>query len=209
MTDIHAKQLAAIETLVRNQQNATVVPIRESFDNDDRISLGIFATIPDQIAQEIARVQNELKQVAPHHHYAPKESLHMTVQNVRTIAKPAAFTRDDARRVADMVQNVAAKHPTQFVHAHGVIQLPTSVLITVLYSVEMHALIAELSDNLAQLGLPDDKRYVDASTRFGNITICRFTAPPTPEFTETTARFRHHFVGEFTIPQLTIASTNN
>jgi 2'-5' RNA ligase len=206
--DVIAKQQAAIETLLRNQENATVIPIRDSFENDDRTSLGIFATIPDSIAAEIARVQSALRMVAPHFHYAPPESLHLTVQNVRTIAKPPTFTSDDARCVADIVRQVSEHHPTQQVKVHGIIQLPTSVLITVFYPEPMQRLIAELSENLTRIGLPDDKRYVDATTRFGNITICRFTAPPTAEFSNAVATFRQHNAGEFQIPSLTVASTN-
>ena len=206
--DLIARQREAIETLLRDQQNATVIPIRPSFDNDDRTSLGIFAAIPDRIAAEIDRIQTALRAVAPHFHYARRECLHLTVQNVRTIAKPPTFSNDDALRVSDMVREVVQRHPPQVVEANGVIQLPTSILVTVFYPEATHQLIAELTQNLTRLGLPDDKRYVDASTRFGNITICRFTAQPSPEFTATAARFRTEDLGTFQIPSLTIASTN-
>lgn len=206
--DVIEKQRAAIEMLLRNQDRASVVPIRDNFSGDNRLSLGVFARIPDDIAEEIARVQNLLRSVAPHFHYAPRQSLHLTVQNVRTIASPPTFTREDAHRVAEMVRTLAPKFPPQCVHAEGVIALPTSVLVTVLYPPSMHDLIAALSAGINELGLPDDKLYVDATTRFGNITICRFTAPPTKEFLEVVRGLRNEEIADIAIPALQVAITN-
>lgn len=202
-------QREAIERL-RSQETpvTSIIPMQKNYLGDRRICLAIFARIPDPIASVLTDVQERLRRLDPMHHYFARESFHLTVQNAKVVADPPSFTREDAFRVCAAVSNVVHWHQKETVSVDGLIALPTSVSATVLFDRPMAELTFDLRDAIAAVGVPDDKTYIDPDVRFGNITLCRFTEPPSEKFLAECERLRREAFGSFTVDALAVASTN-
>lgn len=207
------KQLLAIRNLEKafseGAQPATVVPIVADYENDSRMCLTAVCFLPQSLASRvIEEVSAPLRLLEPHHYYYPLESLHITVQNLRTIAEPPRFDSahvETARRVLSTI----IPGQTEFeVDLQGVIRLPNSISIAGFSDESLGQLATSLRPALREAAIPDDKQYGDADVVFANVTICRFVQPPGHLFRKAVERVTDEFYGKVLVDLVQLIQTN-
>jgi len=206
------KQLAAMAELERmansDRSLKSVVEMRNDYVQDMRLCLTMVAFIPEAIASRIeAELIEPLRDLDSTQYFYPPRSLHLTIQNVRTISDPPTFNERDIYKIINTVSDVFDKTTTLSFELNGLLRLRTSLAVRAFAEANLLTLCRELRRRLAQAGYPDNKDYVSEDVVFGNITICRYTHEPNPEFVRA---FDHlsNFSGELAVSEVSLISTN-
>lgn len=203
------KQLAAIISLESPGLNkrTSVVPMSRDYTRDESRCLTSLQFIPAAIGSRILEFTAQLQAVDSSHYYYPIESLHMTVQNIRVSKTPPNFQQEDIERAKRVFDQVLRGRAQNWARAERLLQLPTSLCVSVFFSEGMANLIKDLRHALDAAGLKDDKLYISDDVILGNITICRFQAPPNHAFLELVRQNKEMAFGEFPINKVCLVTT--
>lgn len=211
-SELRQRQLDAMEKLEglasRSSSAGTIVPMMEDYENDERLCLTCVAFIPSSVRDQLqALIIEPLSREFPEHHFYAPESLHLTIQNVRTIQSPPNFTEQDIQQVARAFAKVFQSVPAISFELNGFLKLPTSLSVRAFGDENFVNTVARLRHALIDCGIPDDKKYIDTSIVFGNVTVCRYRSHPSPEFTERLNNLRE-FNLNLPVTEVSLISTN-
>lgn len=158
---------------------ASVVPMQADYAADPGRCLTSVMFVPPPIANRLQKeVQQTLAYVEPQHYYNPPESMHITIKNVRIAEAPPAFDETDIATVQACFADIVPRH-TRFPFVfEELVVFPNSVSLVGYSGEPLKALVQSLDGGLREVGLADNKRYLSDEVFFGNITLCRFTHPP-------------------------------
>jgi hypothetical protein len=177
-----------------NDLRASVIPIRSDYKTDTAMCLTSVAFLPAGIGQDVyRRIVRPLKAIEPDHHYYPPDSMHITIKNIRTIHNPPLFTGADVRKVDRLFAELIPQHPSISFWLEEVVSLQTSAVLIAYSDVGLRDLVRALDAGLNEIGVPDDKRYVSDDVYFGNVTLCRYTRPPSKEFRDAVEGMSHAY----------------
>lgn len=142
----------------------------------------MFAFPPPEIVIKIKAVQDQLLDADPRQFAIPPHALHLTLKNIRTIADPPNYSTEDLLKVKSLLSDVIPQHTIFPARGEGFLLSPSSIAIPIYTSEVLRDLALSLDERLKEIGVPDDKQYASSSIIFSNITIIRFTQPPSVRF---------------------------
>lgn len=203
------KQLAAMSLLESHAGLGSAVPMTEDFANDNRICLTAVAFLPDDLQAEIeANIVDKLRILEPQHYYYMACSYHVTVQNVRTISDPPTFDEREIRTAIKVLQEQFKNAPPLHFEICSLLSLPTSMALRAFAQPFLLELTRRTRDALSQAGLPDNKEYVSDDVVFGNITLCRYSSPPSRALLERAKEVLSCFSRTVHFRQVKLITTN-
>jgi hypothetical protein len=186
------------------------IPMTSDFANDNRISLAAIKFLPRALSDLIEReLSQPLLATDERQFFFANQSLHMTVQNVRKISDHATFGAKEIEAARLAFQKVATSFSPFEFSLEGFLVMPASVAIRAIAEPKFAEFSRAIRDELRASGVADDKPYIDDDIVFGNITFCRYTAPPTEKFTAKINQLRNVKLGPLVIDSFELLSTNS
>lgn len=190
-------------------QIASIVPIQANHRTNPALALTSVIFIPEGMAQEIYQaVVEPLRAIEPEHYYYPPETMHLTIKNVRKVNDPPRFIETDIKKVDQLFRRIIPQYGAFSISLEELVPFATSVALIGYADERFQTLIQALDTGLREIGLPDDKKYVSDTLFFGNITICRFTHPPSPAFFKEIDRLTYRFKAELPVQQIALITCN-
>ena len=169
----------------------SIVPMERDYRGDPRRCLTSVAFVPSATAQRIhCKVIGNLREIQPSHHYYPPDTMHITIKNVRTVHTPPLFTDADIEKCRRVFAEVTARHSPFSFELTQVVTFAASVAVVGFCDEWLKDLVLDLDRELHKAGVPDNKKYISNSVFFGNVTVCRFTAPPSGRLLKVTREMR-------------------
>jgi hypothetical protein len=209
MNEYRKRQMDVMDVLEGMQGLSTVVPFSDSFVSDTRLCLTCVAFLDKAFAGAIFEsLIAGLQRLSPEHYFYKPSSLHITIQNVRTISDPPRFTENDILCVAREFGRTIQEFGPLELEIDGLLKLPTSLCLRAYCDQTMLELVQRLRENLFKIGLPDDKQYVCQDVVFGNITFCRYSCFPSPEFFELAKKLSGHISRKWVVQEAELITTN-
>lgn len=189
MTDHQEKQKAVIDAIETQVETAslsfsTVAPVSD-FEADTRMAL---TSVHFPHLNLLRKIQNEiispLRETDANPYYYPIDSLHMTIKNVRIIKDPPPYTKAELGMVAHVFSNCIPKHHAFMVYFYRLLLFPNSLALIGTTDPELDEIILDLNNGLKNVGVADDKVYLNEKYFFCNMTLARFDTPPSTQFRE-------------------------
>lgn len=207
------KQLAAIKALEdsfrRGENPSSIVPLMTNPADDERLCLTSMVFLPGNLQDLInEKLIARLKKIDPVQYFYLPDSLHATIQNVRRISAPPAFSEGDIETARAVFRSVCASTIPFTFHVKRLMELPTSISLCAFSSENLQILVQELRRRLAASGLPDDKHYSACGTSFGNVTFCRFSTALKNSMKEAISELKEIEIGEFAVQEIHLVVTN-
>lgn len=197
------------DSFANGVHKSTVVDMQKDYVNDDQICLTSVVFIPDVISNRILKnFINRLKIIEPHHLFYPRESMHLTIKNIRTIKKPPLFTESDINKVNQLFKEIIPSFPCFEFNVEDVLNFPTSLSVMAYSDETLKKLILALDKGLKEIGVPDNKKYLSDSVFWGNITICRFVKNPGDQFIAEVKKMRNSKIGRFKVEKINLITCN-
>jgi len=161
---------------------STVSPV-DDYQKDSRICLTSVHFPKEFLVQKIQEtVIDPLRDIEPEHFYYPRDSLHMTIKNIRIINDPPHFTDGDIQKAKAIFSDVIPRHRKFNVYFYRLLLFPLNLALIGTTDPELDSIILDLDRKLIEAGVPDDKKYVNDKYFFGNITLARFKNPVSDTF---------------------------
>lgn len=209
------KQILAMRDLeaasVKGGACSTIVPMLSNVDayaSDRRLCLTAVCFLEETLAAGInSTILAKLQAVEPHHYFYFPQSLHVTIQNLRTISAPPAFDNEHIRVAEAVLGRVIGAHKAFDLQLQGMLKLPTSVSIAGLSDESLPKLVLELRQELLYAGIADDKKY-SGDVVFSNVTVCRYTQTPSDSFIEIVRQHADCFFGMLRVQAVDLIATN-
>lgn len=168
------------------------------------------AFIPEKLQRIIQhKIIDPLKKADPEQYFYPSKSLHLTIQNIRTINKPPMFTEDDIEKAKDVFSRTVPAFSCLNYKIKHLFELPTSLGIRAYAEEPLKNLCTSLRQELTKSGVSDDKTYASDDVFFGNISISRFTKKPNKDFFKEIENLKNTKVGELSIKSVHLVTTNS
>ena len=187
--------------------DATVIPIEKDYQRDSNRCLTSVVVVPREIGDSIyARVSRRLMAIDPRHYYYPPDSMHITVKNIRTASDPPLFDEDDVQRCRGVFSDVVPRHARFEFLLRDTVAFQTSLCVIAYSDERLKALIIDLDRSLRLAGVPDNKKYVSDTVFFGNISICRYTSPPSREFLEAVDGLKNAYSADLPVEKVRLVS---
>lgn len=187
MTEHQNKQLeviAKIEDQVKNNSiSFSTVSQVENFENDTRMCL-TSAHLPHQNLKDqiLSEITAPLRNISSEHYYFPEDSLHMTIKNIKVVNDPPNFTEKDITKSEKVFSNVIPRHKKFQVYFYRLFLFPMNLALFGTTDPELDEIIFDLDRGLKNVGITDDKKFVNEKYFFSNMTIARFTEPVSDSF---------------------------
>lgn len=180
------KQIEIINEIDRQNRTgslkfSTVEPVKD-FDTDPRICLTGVHFPRSEMLNKVETVIKKLQNVSPNHYYYRRASLHLTIKNIKVISNPPNFTAGDITKVRETFTQVIPKHQSLYAHFYRLMLFPYNLALIGTSDPELDDIHLELDRKLKQIGVPDDKIYINRKYFFCNMTLVRFNSKPTPKF---------------------------
>jgi len=209
MKNLRVQQDAVFNKLesLEKRSNVSVVPAAQDFEEDSRMILTMVYFLPDEIKRRIANsIIEPLQKRDPRQYYYSKESLHITIQNIRIMADPPKFTERDIRAVAGLSDYIEDHKGLSF-ELDGLLKMSASLGVKCYPNQNVQNFVSSLRKKLVDIGVPDDKQYVN-NTVIGNVTLCRFYQPPNTEFMRFIKKNRTINFGRVDVDKISLISSN-
>lgn len=214
MQNYQQKQKEVINALEKqvisnNLTFSTVSPVAD-FKNDPRVCL-TSVHIPSRDLKN--KIQNTLieplQKISPKHFYYPNDSLHMTIKNIRVISNPPHFNETDIEKAKEEFSKVIPKHKSFQTFFYRLLLFPNNLALMGTSEEELDNIILDLDQELKNAKIPDDKRYLNPRYFFVNMTLARFSNPPSEEFKQKVKEFSANINFEpYTINSVTLLTCN-
>lgn len=196
-------------SFVTGESSSTIVSIQNNYATDPQLCLTFVTFLPPDIMEVIDnKLIKTLRAIEPDFYYFPAESLHITIQNVRTVHNPPRFTAQDIAIVRSLAHEMFSKEPPFTFTLRGVLSMPTSVSIIALVTHAYDRFIKDFRQRLTDTGVSDDKTYFTDEMVFANATICRYTHAPSKSFLESVSGFRDIEVATVTTTEVALITGN-
>lgn len=213
MDNYQAKQLKTTkrieEGFKKGQTVSTVVETVSDYVSDDRICLTSVAFVPQNLEKIIIdKVINPLRETNPTQYFYIPNSFHVTINNIRTIANPPLFNKEDIEKVKEVFKKVVPKYNSFTFELKRLFELPTSLAISAFSNETLKHLSLELRAELKKTGVPDNKTYLDEDIVIASATISRFTNIPNPGFKQKVKDLKEIEIGNFEVNKISLITTN-
>lgn len=213
MLSYQQKQLRLFSKLEKQfrqgQTPATLVTPSADYTDDKRICLTSVVFIPKNLQKVILeKIIKPLKNADPNQYYYLPQSLHLTIQNIRTVNLPLLFTDGDIEKVKTVFAKTIPKYQPFEFDLEGLFELPTGISIRGFTSEVLGNLVMELRENLKKVGVADNKTY-SSETVFGNISVCRYyLKQPNASFFRKVKQLKNTKVGKLKVKTISLITTN-
>ena len=165
--------------------------------------------MPQELANSLEQNLIEpIRNADPNHYYFAPESLHVTIQNVRTIAMPSNFSDETIEIARSVFERVVPRHDLFELTLKRIFEPPTSLSISALSDRSYGDLVKDLRAELESAGIPDNKRYGSGEIVFGNVTFCRFKGAPNNQLRELVKSLKNNEFGKFTVDRVNLVVTD-
>lgn len=187
MTSHQQNQLAVITSIEEQVKKntltfSTVTPVTD-YANDNRICLTSLHFPHEELIRKIQQdIIDPLQQISPEHFYYPKDSLHMTIKNIRIANNPPQFNEKDIENAKNIFSEVIPKHKKFSVYFYRLLLFQNNLALIGTTDEELDNIIFDLDKNLRLANLVDDKHYVNDKYFFSNMTLVRFQKPLSENF---------------------------
>ena len=172
-------------SLLKNQQSFSVVEPVDDFFNDSRMALTAVHFPKTSFLKKIKEeVIEPLKKISPDHFYYPNEFIHMTVKNVKTINDPPLFSETDIKKTKQVFDQVIPKYKPFKAYYYRLFLFKHNLALMGTTDPDLDNIILDLDKSLNEVGVPDNKVYLNDKYFFSNVTLIRFNKPVTTEFKE-------------------------
>lgn len=179
MTTHQQRQIEVVERIQKQVGNgalnfSTVPPVAD-YENDSRICLtSVHFPSRDLLTKIEKKVIIPLKSVEPEYYYYSKDSLHMTIKNIRVINDPPHFTEEDVLKAKKVFSEIMARRHRFKVYFYRLLLFPSNLAIIGTTDSELDEIIFDLDRKLKDAGIADDKKYTNQKYFFSNMTLARF-----------------------------------
>lgn len=207
------KQIEIINEIERQNKTgslkfSTVEPVKD-FAADPRICLTSVHFPRAELLNKVSKIINELQNISPNHYYYRRNSLHLTIKNIRIVHDPPNFTPADVAKVRRMFSQVIPKHQSFYAYFYRLMLFPYNLALIGASDSELDNIHLELDRKLKQIGIPDDKIYINNKYFFCNMTLARFNSKPTPKFISKVADISNSLeLPPYLINTVTLIKTN-
>ncbi len=214
MTPHQQRQLELIGRL--KEQAATgaisfsiVSPVSD-YGSDPRICLtSVHFPRPDFTDTIMSQIIAPLRKLEPSYFYYPQKSLHMTIKNVRVISDPPHFNATGVEAARNVFSAVVPQHRRFRVFLSRLLVFPGNLSLVGVTDSELDGLVLDLDRGLRQASIPDDKVYLNDRYFFANMTLARFSTPPSEAFREAVSRLESSVVfPPYEVDSVTLLSGN-
>jgi len=123
-----------------------------------------------------------LKDISPEQYYFPSESIHITIKNIRVINNPPHFSPNDVAMAKKVFLETIPNHFQFKIYFYKLLLFPNNLALVGTTDKELDSIIFDLDQKLGELGIADDKHYINSKYFFCNITLARFSKPISDEF---------------------------
>jgi len=187
VTTHQLKQQEIIDRIASQVSNkslnfSTVSPI-DDFENDPRTCLTSVhlphQSLLDQVQQDLIE---PLRKIEPDFHYYPNDCLHMTIKSIRVINDPPHFNEEDVQKAEKIFDETIPQHKKFNVYFYRLLLFPNNLALIGTTDEELDNIILDLDNKLTAGGIPDDKVYTNSQYFFSNMTLTRFSTPPSDIF---------------------------
>lgn len=179
-----------------------------NYESDKRKFLSILAFPPERVVSFACGISSALATFDTGQFVIPKQALHITVKNVRTINQPPLFNDIDILKVSEIVKSLAHKYgPLEF-KLKGTLLTPSSISLVAYSDERFSQLIKEIDLELNKNGVPDNKKYISNEIFFGNLTIFRYKNEPSKKLLEYLKQFTFENGPCFKVENLSLISSN-
>lgn len=194
----------------KGKGKSTIVEPVEDYINDKRIGLTSVVFIPENLQKIIvSKIIEPLRKTDGNQYYFLPESLHLTIQNIRTVSDPPLFTDEDVKKAKTVFDRTISKHEQFEFELKGLFELPTSLGIRGYSNETLKDLVLDLRKNLIEAGVPDNKKYESNEIFFGNITVCRYTSQPNDLFLGEIKNLKNVEIGRLNVKKISLITTNS
>lgn len=198
------------EKFRRGETPSTIVTPQEDYATDNQICLTSLVLLSHNLREAIyEKVINPLKELDERQYFYLPDSLHMTVQNIRTINDPPLFTKEDIHKARAVFREIVAQYSPFSVSLQGLFSLPTSLSVCGFFDESTADLIRALRKGLADAGVPDNKTYASEDVLLGNVTVSRYTTDPNEKFLQKIEELKDIDVGTLEVNTITLLTTNS
>ena len=213
MTPFQTRQLELMRqmesALAADPKASEIVTMQSDYANDNALCLTTVSYIPEQLAKIIHEaIIKPLAGIDPDQYYFPNSSMHVTIHNIRVVRDPASFTESDIEHARNLLRSSIPTYLAPTFELVGLLSMPTSISIIALVDPDYDHMVKSIRSQFAKANLADDKKYFTNEIVFANITICRFTKPPTKLFLETIEKNKNKKFGIFSPKETTLVTTN-
>ena len=161
----------------------SVVSPVEDFEDDPRICLTSIHFPSESLKSRIEEeITNPLRQISPEYYFYSKNSLHITVKNIRVINDPPHFTEEDIKKAEEVFSKVVPTHKKFKIYYFGLLLFPNNLALIGTTDEELDKIILDLDKKLKGVGVSDDKQYINSRYFFSNVTLARFSKPVSKKF---------------------------
>lgn len=193
----------------KGESPSTIVEPVKDYVKDNRICLTAAVFMSPDIQRIIeTKVIKPLKEADGSQYYYLPESLHLTIQSVRTSHHPPEFTHEDIKKVRGVLDEIIPKHKKLNFNLKGLFELPTSLGIRAFSDASLTSLVSELREKLQTAGVPDNKTYASNEVVFGNVTVCRYKNSPKNSFQEKVSQLKDVEIGQLRVKNISLITTN-
>lgn len=196
------------EKFKKGESPSTIVEPVADYVNDDRICLTSLSYLPEKIVEKIqSDIINPLKTLDSRQYFYNSGSIHITVQNIRTISDPPLFTTDDIEKTREVFKRIIPNHPKIRVTLKRLFELPTSFGLCAFTDQSWEELVMDLRNELVRVGVPDNKIYSPGPV-LANATFCRYTTTPNSTFMQKIKELKDIEIGSFEFSSVKLVTTN-
>jgi hypothetical protein len=206
------KVFSRLESLKKNL-NVKTLSYRGRMEEDQRFCLTMVYFLPERVRKKIIdEVSCPLEKADPEQYYMPKESMHLTIQNIKAImdekkCRKENFRQSDIQGVAGLDGFFEGKGPLRF-ELDGLVKMPESVAIRCFPDKKTNEFILALRKRLVKIGVPDDKVYISPEIVIGNVTVCRFYKRPNRKFYAALEKIKDIRLGKLDVDRIHLVTTN-
>jgi hypothetical protein len=187
----------------------SIFPLQRSYSDDRRISLTSVVFPPRNLAEIIDRdIVTPLRSIEADHCYYPIQSMHATIKNVRTVADPPLFDRNDVEKCREVFKCIVPRHPRFSLSLKELVPFASSISLVGYSDQCLGNLVLSLDQGLREAGVPDNKKYISDSVFFGNVTVCRYTHRPSPRFLDRACRLLSDFRQTLPVEEIHLITCN-
>lgn len=198
-----------VQANTNSMRFSTVDPV-DDYRNDSRIALtSVHFPEADLIKFINGNILDPLKKCSPNHYYYPTSSLHLTIKNVRMVCDPPDFDAGDVLKVKKVFTKTIPRHKKFKTYFYRLLLFPANLALVGTTDPELDFIHLDLDKELKKVGVPDNKRYLNAHYFFCNMTLVRFTSPITQDYKEKINELSHSiYIDPYEVNSVTLLSCN-
>lgn len=101
---------------------------------------------------------------------------------IKTINDPPLFSQEDIVKVENVFDSVIPSHTKFNIYFYRLLLFPNNLALIGTTDPELDSIVLELDKGLKEVGVPDNKKYLNSEYFFSNMTLARFNTAPSKEF---------------------------